>query len=111
MCRGRMLRYSPIKLNPKIPVTNSPRRASLLKAADSPNSTMPNPTAPTAPIPVYTASPCPAADCASHPPNPRQDGVITLTGEGPIDRMGEKRFQTDELSSAPCQDCRFHAYS
>ena len=53
--RSRMPRYSPRNFSPRIPVTISARQASLLKAAESPNSTMPSPTVPTAPIPVHTA--------------------------------------------------------
>src|SRR3954468_14982763 len=50
-----MMHYSPSNFNPRIPETIRPRHASLLAAADSPNSTIPSPTVPTAPIPVHTA--------------------------------------------------------
>ena len=43
------------RFQPENSRTINPRQASLLKAADSPNRTMPSTTVPTAPIPVHTA--------------------------------------------------------
>lgn len=95
VCRRQRSRYLPNSFSPRIPVTISPRQASLLKDADSPKSTIPNATVPTEPMPVHTAYAVPSGRLrVATPTRPRLSTIMRTVA---ID--GQSRVNPSEYFS------------
>src|SRR4051794_40431206 len=85
----------PRNFRPITPATTRPRQASLLKAADSPNSTIPSATVPTEPIPVHTAYAVPSGRLrVATPTRPRLNTIMIAVATD-----GHKRVNPSEYFS------------
>jgi hypothetical protein len=107
-------RYLPRNFNPTIPVMIKPKHASRLKAADSPNSTIPINTVPTAPMPVHTAYAVPSGRLrVATPTSPKLNTIMVAVATDGHRRVNHSEYfspMENPISNTPASTWIAQAY-